>query len=482
MKVLLIDYPYTSKVYSFTSILTRVEPRLGLCYLASYLNERGHCAKILDANALNLSDEEILERISFLKPKMIGFSAVTTEISGIYSFSKKVKQRFPKVMIVVGGPHVTFTAKRTFEEAPEMDFIVIGEGEKTLFELCEALEREKSLKDIKGLAFRQENSIGINESREFVDNLDSLPFPLTDGLPLDLYKECLLDDFREKGRFFTVMSARGCPYNCVFCSAPKMWRRQYRLRSMKNFVDEMEQLYRKDVKKFRILDDTFTSSEKRVLEFCREIEKRKMKISFSCFGRVNVVNERMLKALKQAGCKSINYGVESGSSEILKRVRKNITLERAKEVIALSKKLGLTTFASFMIGLPGDTNETIRRTIDFAKECNPSFAEFYITTPFVGTEIYYEWKEKGWIDERDWNKFSLRRSSVVNREGLGSEEIIEWRIKAYREFVLRPRWLLETAIRFSHPSKWVAAIAAMYAFFTSFFTSKGEYFVHTGSD
>jgi len=348
--------------------------------------------------------------------------------------------------VLIGGIHATIMPKETIS-SDYVDFVIKGEGELTVLELTNMLEKgEKRFEKIEGLVFKKDGKIIQNKDRKLIEDLDILPFPAR-----HLFKHFKYT-YPDAMYFPTIpiITSRGCTGQCTYCQTKKISGLRYRFRSADNILDEIEHLIKEyKIKEVHIWDDNFTVNKKRVLEFCRKFKERNLKISISIPQglRVDQVNEEVLKALKDIGVYSIGFGVESGDNGILKTIKKNTNVEQIRKAIGLAKKLKFEVWAFFMIGLPGDTEETIRKTIDFAKELDPDLAKFLILKPFPGSEVYNQLNEKGLILERDYDKYGVYHSPVHKLPTVSPERMLYLQKKAYREFYFRPKKILQQIIR-----------------------------------
>ena len=444
MDILLVNPPYTEHVYTKVKKAVCFQPPLGLAYIAAMLERDGIDVNILDANAELLSMQETVNRLVQAQTNLVGITATTVVMPQVYQLCEEIKQKSDK-MIILGGPHVTFMPERSLKECKSVDVIVRGEGELTMLELAET---PNDLKKIKGITFRANGTIISNPNRDVIARIDEIPFPARHLLPLNSYRPGAFFKVHGSQGYTTLITARGCVKKCTFCSSSHFWGR-LRLRSAENVVTELEELVNKyGVRQLEIVDDTFTLSPKRVHEICSMILERNLSIKWVCFARVDTITEEMIETMKRAGCYGIVFGIESGNQDILNGIDKNITLEQSRNAIEITKNHGLLTMGDFMIGLPGDTLETVKQTIDFAIELDPDRALFCITTPFPGTALYNESLEKGWIEEgADWNDFTLHTGTKFRNDNLSAEEIEQLYSKAKRRFYLRPRYIFEALKR-----------------------------------
>jgi len=450
IRILLIKPP--------SSDIATINQSLGLAYPAAVLEKEGLPVKIIDAPVLGYRQGKIIKETKRFKPTIIGLTCLTQEFPATLKLASNLKKHFRQCLIIIGGPHVTVTPRKTMKHQC-FDLAVLGEGEKTLIKLIKNLEKGKSLKKIKGIAFKKGRKIIITSPQPFIKNLNSLPFPARHLLP-PLAKYRPTPGSYKNLPVGTIITSRGCPYQCTFC-ARNVFGNQIRFRSPKNVVDEMEVLVKKyGACEIRVWDDTFNLNPKRVIQICQEILKRNLKFSWTCQARVNFTNLRMLRLMKKAGCWQISYGIESGNQAILNKIKKGITLKMAQEAIAKTKQAGIEVKAFFMLGLPGDTEETMQETIDFAKKLDPDIATFSITIPFPGTEIYERAIKTGELRKvsfENYIPYETKRLPFLPK-GLTAKKIIEYQGKAYREFYFRPKIFLRELAKIRNLTQLVTKI------------------------
>ncbi|MCX5713416.1 MAG: radical SAM protein, partial [Candidatus Omnitrophica bacterium] len=344
-----------------------VLPALGIAYIAAVLEEAGYKVKILDALALNLTSGEVKEVLLRERPDVVGVTAMTSTIRGAFEVLRLAKEA--GAITVIGGVHLSIYP----QESLSYDFIdygINGEGEYPFLKLLKAIEANTPLKDIPGLIYKMDGKIYVNQAY-IHDNLDEIPFPARHLLPMDKYSSII-----GLHPVTTMVSSRGCPYQCGFCfKAPADIR--HRVRSAKNVVDEMEAVVKKHkVKEIMFYDDTLTLRRDHIAGICDEIIRRGLKIKWESPTRVDRIDEPLLKLMRKAGCIRLRYGVESGDPDILRLMKKDIDLELVERVFRLTKKAGIETFAYFIIGYLHDTPLSMQRTIDFACKLNPDLIMF----------------------------------------------------------------------------------------------------------
>jgi radical SAM superfamily enzyme YgiQ (UPF0313 family) len=438
MKIALINPP------SKTSF---PQPPLGLVCIAAVLEKNGHEVNIIDAQALKIDENEVAERIA--GANVVGITSMTPTFNSAVNVAKAIKKINNSCFIIMGGPHVTVLPEKTLDDAKEVDAIVIGEGELTIIELIKAIEKNEDFEKILGIGYRKNEKIIINSPRPPIEDLDALPMPSFYLLPIEKYRP--YPPHGKKLPYMTIMSSRGCPYRCAFCFKT-IFGRRYITNSSKVVIEEIKQLVEKfGVKEILFYDDSFTMDRNRTIELCNDLIKNNIKIPWSCETRVNLVDKELLQKMKEAGCYIISYGVESGDQIILNNLKKDITIEQVRNAFKLTKEVGILTVAYFMIGSPGDSNETVRKTINFAKELDADFAQFSICTPFPGSELFDNLIKSG-VRIQDWDKASYVTSKskaepISLTKELSAEELKKWYSKAYKEFYLRPSYWLKTISR-----------------------------------
>jgi len=412
--------------------------------VAAVLEENGYLAKILDLPALRFFENSLPMIIHREKPDIVGITAMTHTINSAVSVAKKVKESDSDITVVLGGAHATILPEETLKNTPEIDIIVRGEGEQTTLELVKVLEEDPgSINQVLGITHREGANIKCNPLGPPILDLDTLPLPAFHLLPVGKYR--LHPPFGRRSPTMPIITSRGCPYRCVFCSK-SVFGKKYRSNSPDYVVNEVQLLNEKfGVKEIKFYDDVFTLDKKRVVSICTKLKERGLDIPWTCETRVNLVDGELLRIMKNSGCYMIAYGVESGNQEILNNLKKDITLEQAIEAFKLTKEAGIETVAYFMLGSPGETPDTVKDTIEFAKKLDPDFVQFSITTPYPGTELY-EWFAKEGRLSGEWDKyvyadFKSADYLAFETKTLSGEELKGWNRKAYASFYLRWSYL-----------------------------------------
>ncbi|MBN3038354.1 MAG: radical SAM protein [Candidatus Omnitrophica bacterium] len=387
MKILLIS-PSWGNLYGSYKNVARVGvfyPPLGLCYVSASLKQKGHDVEIIDMEAEGLNIEQTKEKALQYQPDLIGITSVSPLIDQAQAVAGHLKSLDKP--IVLGGPHVTIVEREALRDCPHFDYGVIGEGEGTICELVEALREKRPLEQVKGILYRADDDVVFTGWREREQDIDSLPFPDRSRLKFDRY----LWSVPKKGTLIlaTILSTRGCPFQCIFCSQDKMYGRVVRFRSPHKVVDEIEDIVKNTPARHIIFcDDTLTLKKSHILGICDEIIKRNIKITFEGWTRANTIDEEILAKMKEAGLARVSFGIESGDPQVLKIIKKGVTLEEVEKAYKIAKKLGLETRGSVMIGHPGETKETVWRTINFIrnlKELDHPYLN--VAMPYPGTEL-----------------------------------------------------------------------------------------------
>lgn len=445
MKITLINPPLSSNVEIY-SVLALKAPPLGLAYLAAVLEKDGYSVNIIDADALSFTLSQLKHRIEKDQPDMVGVTSTTPTVNDALKTVKIAKEACPEAVTVMGGPHVSFLPVETMRKNPPLDIVCIGEGERTAVELAHVTEKKGNLHDVKGIAYRSNSRIIINEPRELIRDLNSLPFPARHMLPMKEYTV-----LGEKYSIGGMITSRGCPFQCTFCSSSLLFGKKFRARSAKNVVDEMEHLHRVYKAEYvEFLDDIFTLDKKRVLGICNEILRRRLDMQWVCSSRVDIISKELMHAMKKVGCTMIYFGVESGNQRILNLMKKGIRVEQAVRAIKWAKRVGIETVATFIIGMLGETKDEIKRTIRFAQKLNPDYAQFSIATPFPGTELFAKARERGLIRTEDWSQYTVMKPIMATGK-CSVKDLGKFISKAYRMFYLRPSYLLRQIVKRRFP-------------------------------
>ena len=416
-------------------------PPISLLHVAALLEREGVVVDLIDMEAENLSYPEALERIRSFAPDLLGFTVTTWSFHSALQWIKRFKAD-TALPVLVGGEHLRLYPDETMSY-DAIDFCIIGEAELPLPDFIRAFREGRPFEGIKSLGYRKDGRVIIDRTLQYVEDLNSVPFPARHLIKNELYENIL----SRKKNFTALISTRGCPFNCAFCSHNQL---KYRFRSPGNVVDEIElNLKNFAIRDFDIYDSTFTVDRIRVIEICKEIRRRKLDVGFTVRSRVDVMDKEMIDSLKSAGCHTILYGIESSNPEILKMMNKGISPELVVETIRYTKQSGIDILGFFLFGFPGETRETIEDTIRFSLELPLDYALYSILLPMPDTEVYRYYQERGLGDF--WAEYTLDESKPGLIEfvdtGVTRAETEAYALKAYKRFYFRPRIIWKRFIK-----------------------------------
>jgi radical SAM superfamily enzyme YgiQ (UPF0313 family) len=400
---------------------------LGLAYLTAVAEKNGHEVKVVDCLPDNMDNNELAKQVADFNPDIIGVTSATSTSQSALQAMHALREACPDALTVLGGAHFSFTDVDTISGCPDVDVVVRKEGEETLLDLARYVSDEKKLGDVTGITFRKDGKVVQMPDRPYIQNLDELPFPALNHFELSKYTI-----FGK--RYLPIITSRGCPFQCAFCSTSRMVGATFRGRSPKNVVDELQWL--RDVhgaEAFVFYDDTLTYDKKRIYAICDEITKRKINLPWDCTTRVDQISRELLTKLKEASCQEVFFGVESGCQQILDNVHKRTSVELNETAINWAKEAGLFVAISVIIGYPGETRETMKQTLDFVRKVKPDDAYLSIAMPFPGTELRTLVESMGWKMTSDWTRYDTM-TPVFENPDLPSEEIANTRRIFYNNF------------------------------------------------
>jgi len=436
MKVLLVSPPTESAV---EKVVGTTGPPLGLAYLASMVKDE-HDVKIIDSIAEGYARKDVANVIKNFDPDIVGLTATTSMIQDAYEIAKIAKGINENVDIILGGPHATFLPERTMQECPHVDFVVRGEGEHTFKELVDALENGGDLKNIMGLTFRSGGKVMSNPPRKLIENIDEIPIPSYDLLPMKKYKSGKIE-------FATIITSRGCPFDCIFCSSSLQFGKKWRGHSVERTMEELSILrYEYGKTEIEFLDDTFTLLKPRAIALANKIREERLDISWSASSRVDTFSVEVANTMKKGGAHTVYFGIESGSQKTLDFIGKGITPKKSELAVKNAKGAGLRVLGSFVIGFPDETEEDVNKTIKFSQKVGVDLAQFTIATPYPGTRLWlYALKEKLLLT-MNWRKFTTLEP-VMKLKYLTIPRIAKALKMAYLKFYLRPKMLVRDLIK-----------------------------------
>jgi radical SAM superfamily enzyme YgiQ (UPF0313 family) len=410
-------------------------------YVAAYINKYSdYKVEILDAACEKIDYSGLYKEVQRRNPKVVGVYTSTFSLYDSYKVAKLVKEVSHGITVILGGPHIEIYPEESLN-LPEIDFVVISEGEISFTELINCLVKKKDFSLVKGIGYKKNGSLYFTERRPMISNLDELPFPVRQLTGYHRYYSFI----GSKKIATTIMSSRGCPHRCSFCYIP--YQGSLRMRSAKSVISEIEECIKLGIKEFFFFDENFTINEKLVIDICDEIISNRLNIIFYIRSRIDTVSEEMLKKLKKAGCQRIQFGVESGSPRILKIMNKKINLEQIEKTFEMTKKIGIPTFADFMLGYPGETEEEIELSIKFAKKIDPDFVQYGVTMFLPQTKIYEDALKNRLLKEDYWRIFARTPNNNISyplaSSDYGRNELEKIQRKAYISFYLRPKYILK---------------------------------------
>ena len=445
-RIVFVNPPMTlEQRYGRLASAGSVMPPLGLCSLAAVCRQNGFEPALLDSVCHNLTVDETARRIMALSPRYVGITAMTCGINGAAKVAGLVKRTNANIKTLIGGPHVTALPVATLQQYSDFDIGFIGEAEDSLPEFLKAHSAGARREDICGIVFRAGGEVRQSAPRPFIEKLDSLPYPaweLLQGFP-HRYAPAAIRCNRLPATH--LVTSRGCPMKCTFCDR-SVFGNRYRFFGIEYVVGMIKTLHEKfGVNEILFEDDSFTLHKSRVVALCESLLERGIKISWSCLGRVDSIDAELLTIMKRAGCWQIGFGIESGNADILNGVHKRIDLDRIREALSLTKRSGIHTKGFFVLGLPNETLQSIRKTVAFAKAVALDDISVSFCTPFPGTALLEDIGASGSFSA-DWDKMNLMNPVFVPT-GLTKTELEEFHFRFLRGFYFRPRIVLDYLAR-----------------------------------
>ena len=404
-------------------------PPLGLLSMAAVLEQDGHEVRVMDCpvNSYTLSD--ILDEITNFQPGVVGIAAITSLAHVTKEICDIIKNQWSDICIILGGPHPTVMPEEVAKNT-NADIIISGEADGVIGHVIKNIDE-----------YKQKRIVMAGK----VMNIDSLPFPARHLVDMKKYTS-LPNTYKKDPHTFQVITSRGCPFTCTFCHDAKGVFRQ---RSVENVIAELKQLKENyHIKEIAFWDDILTLNKQWVYRFCEALEKENLKIVWSCYTRLDLIDEPLLHAMKKAGCWNIFFGIEAGNQDLLDNIKKKMTVQQMTEKVRLVKKCGIAIRGSFMIGLPGETPEKARETIQFAIDLDPDYAQFTIATPYPGTELWQTAEQWGTLDRsQNFTKWNEWQPVFIPKGYKNGEELLELHKEAFRRFYKRPKYMLRRAAK-----------------------------------
>ncbi len=465
LRMLLIFPPLTALPSDYPT----PDPPLGLAYIAAVLEKHGFNVKILDAFAEGLNNVEqksggyirvgmnknnIKSYLLKYNPTLVGIScAYTARVQDTLEVARVVKETIPHSVVMLGGAHATSEAELLLKNR-NIDLVVMGEGEMTVLELAKVLQSGGDITKVDGICIRVGQQIIRTPPRSYINNLDELPFPAWHLLPMEIYlkRQTSTRSYTMHLPRTNIITSRGCPYNCIFCSVHLVWGHKWRARSPENVIVEMKFLIDKyGIREFYILDDNMTIQRKRVMEICNRMINSNLNVKWATPNGVAIwtLDEELLLKMKESGYYRLTLGIETAAEKTLKLIGKPMNLQKVNQIIKFGNKIGLWTHSTFIFGFPDEQMSSIIETINFAKESGLDFATFYIATPYPGTKLYNAFQKYNLLNNEEGQSYDSRYSSVTHAaydtQYFTRQELNKLRNKAYKEF------LKSRLIRFLNP-------------------------------
>lgn len=435
-KRVLLVLPPSQEMYAKAKVKVGLPERPSLTFatLAAPLIEAGHKVEFVDLDRTTQPAQELKQRLTAFAPDCVGITCTTPLVEKVKTIAAITKEHDSSTVVVVGGPHPSSLAESILLDS-DVDIACIGEGDYTMAEIASGIE----FSAIKGAGYTQSGKLCVNPSRDQLAHLDDLPFPAWDLFNLKNYKTPHLSC--RQNPVGTMETSRGCVFGCTYCNK-NIFGRSFRAKSATRVVDEMEYMLDSGFREIHINDDGFTTNLDRAKEICDLIIQRGLKFPWNLYNgvRVDRVDREFLKMARAAGCYGMTFGVESGDQSILDNIGKRITLEQARLAFRWARESNIETLAFFMLGLPGETEETMQRTLDFAVELDPDYAKVSILLPLPGTQLFADFDREGLIKSKEWALYNQHEpSGVYDHPNLPWETIQHYYDLFYRRFYLRPR-------------------------------------------
>lgn len=449
LRVLLIQPPVVGEVFSYLPQVDHdssgigYKPPLGILYLASTIQRfSSHRTHVIDCIAQKRTIDSVVIEIDKYQPDLVGISAWTDFWYPAYTLGKKIKDSFPEIHLTYGGPHIGIYPKETLE-LPFVDSVVAGDGEIPLLRLCSLIANSEGDPEFPGLHLKESGFRDSPDAFYVQENLDDIPIPDRSFLPIKHYGSVL----SKSDLVTTMITSRGCPYKCTFC---KLNFQKTLHHSAERIIEEFKRIEELGIREVEIYDDTFTWSKKRVMDICRGLIDSNIKIEWSVRDRVSSADFEMYQNMYKAGCRRIHLGIESGTQKVIDRMRKKIKVEQAKTAVDYAKRSGMTVLTYFMFGNLDETLEDMRNTIDFSLELDSDYAEFSITIPYAGTEMYEEALSSGLISYDYWREFAINptpnfRPPELIENHANIDQMVSLRDESLRRFYFRPRYFYKQA-------------------------------------
>lgn len=458
MKILLISSPHHYLYSSRISNSFGKTPPINLACLAAFLIDKGIKVEIFDPSAeeIELGDLYACVPRDFDIVGVSSFTPTLKESVEILRIAKKINSR---CIAIMGGAHISALPRETMSDFPGIDYGIVGEGELTLYELIKALQEDGDISKVKGIIYRSNKEIIFNGYRERIVNLDSLPFPAYNLLDMKKYRLKLhhiwSNEYFEYSPYTNLFTSRGCPKNCTFCGMRSIWGNNIYLRSAEKVLDEVDILVNKyNIRCIEISDSCLLFEKTRTNKLLDGLILRDYDVNFSCMLRVDSVDEETLRKMRKAKFRLLRFGVESGCQQILDAMNKGYTISQIEDAFKIAHRVGIAVTACVIVGYPGETKTTFKETMRFLKKIKPTAVDFYVATPLVGTQLFRQATEKGYISNSQWANWSFfPEEPVLNTPELSSADLMKLFKKAYSSFYFSPHFVFQCIKNLHYPGR-----------------------------
>jgi len=442
MKILLLFPPQMGEErYGKLARAGSYLPPLGLLYIAAVLEEH-HSVKIIDGSVGSITSQNIKNVITEWKPDIVGLTSHTSTFYKVTDLCTMAKKINPQIITIIGGPHASACPDDSIR-SDHIDYVVVGEGEKTIRTLVETIESNGDISKVKGIYYKKDTVAFKTPPQERITDLDVLPYPARHLIDADMYKPSVMH--YKKLPIFSIMCGRGCPFKCTFCSCSKVFRGRVVVRSVQSVMEEIQFLVdRHGAREIMFWDDTFGLNKKWIYELCALIKP--LKITWSCWMRVDLVNQDLLNTMADSGCWNLSYGVESGNQLVLDTIQKGFKIEQIKNAFRWTHEAGMEARGTFILGLPNDTWETMMETINIAIDIDADYAQFQLLTPYPGTELWDTASSYGELSISDLSKYTIW-FPVFIAKGLTQESLLKAQSLAYKRYYMRPKYIAQRLAR-----------------------------------